>query len=471
MSTIRFIVNSIYPRNAEENVPIDAEIRIVFSNHMNKETVEDSNRIQLLRDNTPIDAKYEYIGMQKALTITPYRELKTGETYRIKIKGLDEGPRTIYDSQLEKDITYYFITKDGPIKDIKIKDLSWSDTIKGKENLTWNDSASELDEQEVKNEEGPTDGDEPSQISTTHQEEGTQVLYDPLMQEQSNLVLEKSFPSSGDLLELDSKMILVFNKDIEANKLQENIFVKKSKLNSLLEDLSTEELIKGTVTTQNETEKDKTLVFQPSVPLEPGTEYELVIKESLSAEFSTTVRIRFHTLFKRMFADVDTVRLVLGQFAERLTDLELAKLINQQSNSIYQLASMMPSFDEAEWPETGGVIIEFPYAASQYVVYSTAYYAILGQSLEGSSGISESIKLADLSVSGSSETSDNLSDLLELLKAEYERWWDVLQGKAEEIKEGVPNPNRYMVTATRAGNTPYPDFQTRVPFEEIGGTA
>ena len=450
MRTTNNIVSKVFPRNGAENFPLDKEIVIEFSQHMLKHTVENKRTITISTGKGIVPAEYEYKEMQRSLHITPV-ELKPGQLYRVKINSLEEGPQTVFEDYSAREYSFIFITEGT------------------KEEIAPPDTEAPTDP--VEPEIPPTEPVEPPTEETpTEPEDDSGVIYDPLEDELNNLHLVESFPDSGDLVELDSYMVFNFNKSINKTTLQENMFVKESKINSLLEKLNKNKLIKGVVEAENETEEDKAFTFKPNEQLKPGIEYQVVIKKELHDELNYDIRINFQTLFERMFADVGTVRLVLGAFAERLTDLELAKLINQQSNSIYQLASMMDSFNESDWAVENGVIVTFPYAASQYVVYSTAYYAILGRSLEGSSGMSESIRLADLSVSGSSESSDNLSDLLELLKAEFERWWDVLQGKAEEIEPGVPNPNYSMAVATRGGdNAPYPDFQTRVPFNELGG--
>ena len=431
-----------YKPHEGQSVPVDRKIEITFAHHMKKDTVEDASRVKLVNKETQEDVPgsvYVYNGPTRKLTIHS-AHLEEGTKYEIIFPEGEDGPETIGGEYPRRTITYTFKTEGE-----KVSSESSQST-----------QASDLETTEGKD--------------STESLNAPKVLYDPFKEVSSNRVsLLESYPENGDLVEPNAKFVFIFDGHVEASDVEENIFVKSSKMSPLLESLQEEKLIYGKAEENSDGEKSVFILTLNSL-LETGQQYQVVVKKELHSSMQNDIRITFHTSFERMFVDVDTVRLVLGQFADRLTDLELAKLINQQSNSVYQLSSMMDSFNEADWVESGGMIIKFPYAAGQYVIYSTAYYAILGQSLETSSGISESIKLADLSVSGSSEVSDSLSDLLEALKAEFERWWNVLKGEPEVIEPGQPNPNYSMRTTTRAGATsPYPDFHTRVPFEDIGG--
>ena len=446
MNKVEFYIESTYPSHGSVDFRINDIIKIKFVYHMQTETVKDTNRIQLLSDEEVVATTNKYNPITKTLEILPREPLEFKQDYIVRIYSGKEGPLTVRGEQLAQDATYVFTTERNPNPEV---DMPEDPEEEPKEEATEEDVGS-------------------NELADSHS--GLRVLSDPFVSQSNYFVLEDSYPKSGDLLEIDVDMVFVFSSTVSTESFEKNVFIKKSSINKLTESIQGVNLIKGTARTNDESNNSKQIIFTPSQHLETGQEYELVIKNTIHPDMSNDYRIVFHTLFDRMFADVSTVRLVLGRFADRLTDLDLAKLINQQSNSIYQLASMMNTFNESDWAEESGVMLTFPYAASQYVVYSTAYYAILGQSLETSSGISETIRLADLSVSGSNEVSDSLGDLLDVLKKEIDRWWNVLQGEAEEIEPGQPNPNYSMGITTRAGATsPYPEFHIRVPFQDIGG--
>lgn len=433
-------VETIKPRNNEEEVSLDTNITINFTNYMEESSVLDPERIHFSSGNKTIPSSRYYDRVKKELIITPSKPLEPGEIYRIHIKSMGDGPYTIEKRMVIRDWYYHFTTE-------------WTETAPEDPNI--DDPG--IDEPNP--EEPPEETEEPPE-----------VIIDPFEPGDETFALIDSYPEYGNLISPSEKMVFVFNKNLTESQVNKNIFIKEKKLSRLLEKLNEDKLIGGSATLDEQNDDQSSFVFEPNKTLSPGKEYELVIRKGIHESLSDDIRITFHTVFLRMFAEVDSVRLTLGRFSEGFTDLDLAKLINQQSNSIYQLASMMSTFDEAEWGEEGGVIITFPYAASQYVVYSTAYYAILGKSLETSSGMSESIKLADLSVSGSTDVSDSLGDLLEMLKKEMDRWWNVLQGEPEEIDPEKPNPNYSVSYGTRgAAQSPYPDYHTRVPFDEIGG--
>ena len=93
----------------------------------------------------------------------------------------------------------------------------------------------------------------------------------------------------------------------------------------------------------------------------------------------------------------------------------------------------------------------------------------LGQTLETSSGQRQEERLGDLTVGGGTTVASSIADLLKLLKEEVDLWWRVLNGQDDLLDEDtlrfVLSPN----TATKAiENYPYPEFQTRVPFRNIG---
>ena len=200
-----------------------------------------------------------------------------------------------------------------------------------------------------------------------------------------------------------------------------------------------------------------------------GKQYEITIDSGLKAlsgkVFSAEQTLTFQTLWEKFYSSVEDVRLLLGLFSEEYTDQQLAELIQQQSIGVYQLASMRDDFVEADW--TNGA----PYAASQYVLYRTAYSVMLSQTLETSSGMKKSFQLGDLSVSESSTVSSEISDLLALFEREMDKWWKALTGE-EEVVAGDYRPtlSKRLGSATKAETDySYPSFLTRASMNDLGG--
>ena len=277
--------------------------------------------------------------------------------------------------------------------------------------------------------------------------------------------LEESYPKEGDLAETLDKVFLRFSEPIDLLTVAENVSLKKDTGSNLLSLFQSAETTSLSIDTEKSVNGYLVLTVSPA--LAAGTAYILELKtglaSTLNSKLQAAVSIHFQTRWSQFFTTVRAVRLLMGRFADAYTDSELAEMIYQQSTEIYQLMSMQTGFNEADWTPA-------PYAATQYVLYRSAYNAMLNQSLESSSGIKKNFQLGDLQVSEASTVSSEIANLLGIFEKEMNKWWNLLTG--EEEYDGIykPNLSKTLGSATKAETDySYPTFLTRAGFNELGG--
>lgn len=426
MSIVNYIVKSFTPSHDTSDVSVNTSIVIEFSEPMNRSTLNEKTVI-LSSDKGIVPAQYDYNGMNRTLKVTPLEPLNEGTYYNLRLLNGEDGLKSAFGDLSNREFSLYFKTEEAPLVE---------------------------PEKPGTPEEAPNP---PIEDTTTPE--------DPI-DSSTDLFLLDSYPGSNGIYKAENPIVLLFSKSIDSKALSSNVFLKERSIHHLLESLSKgnslskDSFISLTVETEGKTDRH---VLKPIADLKSGTEYELVIKDSISEDMFGDIRIPFQTNWSELYTTVEDVRLALGSFSEAFTDAELLRLIHQQSISVYQLISMRDGFNEDDWNG------KFPYAAGQYVLYKTAYQSMLGQIIESSSGMRQSFTLADLSVSNSETTSSEISKLIGLLKDEVDKWWDILNGKSEEEMEGKTLFLRKGASATRGGESnPNPEFITRVPFKELG---
>lgn len=425
----RNMVKSFAPSDGSLNVPLDTKIEIVFEKAMDANSLN-SKTIYIGYEDGKVPLMYEYESLNHVLTLTPKVKLKPETDYEIRILQRDRGPRTAFGGKSLIEYSKWFkttIEKEEQVPEPEVPD----------------------EEQEVIEE--PVEPEEPK----TPDED----IFEPVI---NGLVLLNSFPEQGGIIDTKGQIVLEFSQEVDSENLKNKVYVQKKSLHPLLDGLGLEDKLTPILAE----EKVGTTHLMLVTGLSETDEYELVIEQGLPGKDSSleeSVRISFRTPFEHMYAEVLDLKLVLGEFANSFTDSELMRLIYQQSKSIYELMLLREA-------EVEGWDSSIPYAATQYVLYRSAYQAMVGQVIASSSGIRDTVRLGDLSVSQSENSSREIVDLLELFKKEVDRWWDILNGRTDEEIAGKPNFIRTVDTATRGGQeSPYPDFITRVPFNEIGG--
>ena len=430
MSYIRTVFKALSPSQGETNVERDRVIRIYFQNAMSSITLN-KNTIFLSYNDEPLDSQYEYDALDRVLSITPNEAMLPNEEYTLTFKSGNSGIKTVTNKILFEDIKYGFFTGELFLTEIP----------------------PEEPKEDIEEEEGETPPPEEPPIPEEPEE-----VFDYFR-------VLTTYPDNNQLWKTSEVIAVKFNKAItDASKDLVTLFVKP--ISHLIES-------NETIPTTNSLSSDKTTIYiKPNVEIAKGEEFQLVVSKDIQSTAGESLGSNYviHILSEHEFyyLDVDTLKLVAGDFANGYTDIELANLIGNASHNLYNTLSALEIYEFEEFT----VVTTGPYGASQYVMYSVIYQMVLGNSLLTASGSSKDIKLGDLSVGGSERVSDTLPELLKMLKAELDRWWKVLLHKnptAGDDPEVYMNWYRYGSNATR-GSTDYPnpDFNTRVPFTGLG---
>lgn len=282
------------------------------------------------------------------------------------------------------------------------------------------------------------------------------------------LFLTEHYPQNGTLVPASDKLVLRFNEAIDMTSLLAGTTLTKDNGSSLFALIGNDTVHTLTFSSQNTA--DHTVVLSIAPALANGTAYKVALSADVAtasgSKLNETVSFSFQTEWLHYFTSVRSVRLLMGQFGEAYSDQEIAEMINENSVSVFQLMSMRPDFFEDDWDPA-------PYAAKQYVLYRTAYTAMLNQALESSSGIKKNFQLGDLQVSESTSVSSEISNLLGLFEKEMDKWWTHLYGADEEaVDDGIYKPvlSKALGSATKSETDyAYPTFLTRASFAELGG--
>ena len=418
MASIYNLIKSVLPAQNSLSVLTTIKPSLFFVTSMQADTLTAQTILFYKVNGSVVPATYRYYFMNQVLEIQPTVALDANTQYQVRILSGEQGPRTILGETSSREYIFSFTTEVTTVV------------------------------------EPPPE--EPTVPPTEPAPE--EILLPPFL-------LLDSYPSNESLVALPEKLFFRFNETVDTTTANA-VSLEEKGLSKLFSFFSQEEIA---LTLDSENTKDGYLVYTIATPLASGKQYEITIDSGLKAlsgnVFSAEQTLTFQTLWEKFYSSIEAVRLLLGLFSEEYTDKQLAELIQQQSIGVYQLASMRDDFVEADW--TNGA----PYAASQYVLYRTAYSVMLSQTLETSSGMKKSFQLGDLSVSESSTVSSEISDLLALFEREMDKWWKALTGE-EEVVAGDYRPtlSKRLGSATKAETDySYPSFLTRASMNDLGG--
>ena len=457
MPYIRQLLESLSPKHGAKNVYLDTDIELVFYEMMmfsslNEETVYIVPKSDV---SSKILVKYNYKQTTKTLTLTPEKPLERNTEYLIIIKGGSSGVRSMRGSVNIRDVDYSFLTGEETLK---------------KE--TENDSLEDIEEspeKETSPEESTISEDVAPDVYASFpagSEDDESLRVEPLSYIDFRVV--RTYPSANSLWEKEESIAIKFSQEIElpSNDLVQ-LVVKP--ISDLLE-------AKKIINTTLSLSEDETILYiKPSGQIDSGEEFRLTISGNLLSKEGESLGNKYIldllSHFEFFYLDVETLKLVGGQFVVSFSDIELAKLIGNASVNLYNTLIAIEEAMGGNYTIVTG--IESPYGANQYILYSVLYQTILGSSLTTASGQKRNWRLGDLSTESGTTVASSLPDLLKMLKDEMNRWWDILISKdplAADEDEIYKNWHRQSTSVTRGSTEfPYPDFQTRVPFNDLGG--
>ena len=460
MAYIRQLLESLSPKHGASDVNLDASISLKFKEMMMLSSLNDSTVFIVPKNDSgaKISASYDYSQTTRTLVITPRDLLEENTEYFIIIKGGSSGVRSMRGDTSIKDTEYPFATGQDTLKDDSLpaeETEENSDIIPNplpvEKEAKVEDVAPDIYSSSPLNEGGEVTENEPLSTSTD-----------------SSFRVVRTYPSADSLWETEEPIAIRFSKPVGTPTSSDFSLIIKP-VSDLLE-------TKTTISTALTLSSDKKTVYiQPSGNASAGEEFRLTISEDFASadgeKLSSKYILDLLSHFEFFYLDVETLKLVGGQFVSSYTDMELAKLIGNASVNLYSTLLAIEETMGGEYTIVTG--IDSPYGANQYILYSVLYQTILGSSLTTASGQKTSWKLGDLSTEGSTTIASSLPDLLKMLKDEMNRWWEILISKdplAADENEIYKSWHREATSAVR-GETdfPYPDFQTRVPFNRLGG--
>lgn len=421
MATLYNFIRETLPSHNATAISVGSSVSVVFLSPMQAATLN-STTIILSKANGPVvAADYSYDFISQAISINPTADLEGNTQYQLKILSGETGPKTINGDTSSREYAISFTTE-------------------------------VLIPEEPPIEEPPAE--EPP------------VVEPPV--EVPTLFLTEHYPQNGTLVPASDKLVLRFNEAIDMTSLLAGTTLTKDNGSSLFALIGNDTVHTLTFSSQNTA--DHTVVLSIAPALANGTAYKVALSADVAAasgsKLNETVSFSFQTEWLHYFTSVRSVRLLMGQFGEAYSDQEIAEMINENSVGVFQLMSMRPDFFEDDWDPA-------PYAAKQYVLYRTAYTAMLNQALESSSGIKKNFQLGDLQVSESTSVSSEISNLLGLFEKEMDKWWTHLYGADEEaVDDGIYKPvlSKTLGSATKSETDyAYPTFLTRASFAELGG--
>lgn len=419
MASIYNLIKSVLPAQNSLSVLTTIKPSLFFVASMQADTLTAQTILFYKVNGAAVPATYRYDFLNQVLEIQPATALDGNTQYQVRILSGEQGPKTLLGETSSREYTFSFTTEVlVPVE--------------------------------------PTPEEEPNVPPTEPAPE--EILLPPFL-------LLESYPSNESLVALPEKLLFRFNEPVDPTT-ADAVSLGEKGLSRLFSFFSQQEI---GLTLDSENTKDGYLVYTIATPLAAGKRYEVIIGTGLKAisgnALTAEQTLTFQTVWDKFYSSVEAVRLLLGLFSEEYTDQQLAELIQQQSIGVYQLASMRDDFSEAAWLNGA------PYAATQYVLYRTAYSVMLSQTLETSSGMKKSFQLGDLSVSESSTVSSEISDLLALFEREMDKWWKALTGE-EEVVAGDYRPtlSKRLGSATKAETDySYPSFLTRAGMNDLGG--
>ena len=416
MAILATLIQSIQPANQSKEVPIDINPMLVFSKGISSVTL---NELTIkLEGVAPIPFTYTYHGMSRTLTIKPSVPLDSNQVYKITIVGGALGVQSTVGDTMSKDFVSQFTT---------VEVVS-----------------------------PPEEPDEP-ELPEEPEEPETPIEPTPVVQ----LSLINSYPKSGNILPSGAKIQLAFSLAINPESLSNAFVVREASFSGVI--------VNGSPPLPIDIQllEDGTVVeITPTIERE-GWLHDLIIKKSLTSlsglSLAYPITMNFYSNYPHFYSTVKDVRLLAGSFADNYTDEQITEMIGTTSHELYNFVQYWSNFNEANWTVTVA-----PFGAKQYIDYSIFYKMAFNQSLFGASGQSSEFTLAELSIGGSSSTSSKIADLLELIQAQIDKWWKHLKNMDEDGSSSlyIKAPG----SATRGiTDYPHPDFQTRVPFTDLGG--
>lgn len=453
MAYIRNLISIISPENMKQDISLDTVITVQFESSMNIQSINNQS-IKLFQNNNEITTVLRYSRETKVLTIKPEVLLEPESKIELVFISGINGVKTLIGDTLMKEVVYSFKTNTN-------KETSSVD-------IPSNPISDEIPEVDVGNEETPI-VDVDTNLGNLFPEKETTIPNSNVNIDLSDFHIVETYPSNDGIWNTKEPIAIRFSLPFLEGK-ENKISLFEKPISDLL-------LITETIPfTVNYSEDNRTIFIKPTTEIKSNSGYTIKIEKTFGSNNDLTIEstqsLNIWAQPEFSYLTVEELRLAAGDFASQYTDAQLINLIGLSSKDVYQSILL---YKELYLDDILIITSEvFPYGTTQYVLNSVLYKLVLNESLVTATGRSKNITLGDLTVGGSGSTASNLPDLLKLLKDEIDRWWKIII-KRNPFDSDSDNPAETVwikdITSSTRGinNYPYPDFQTRVPFNELGG--
>lgn len=493
------IVKSITPKNNAKDISTKDSIKIVFTDSMSKDELKKNIIVQEVNGEI-IPTEQAYEGTIKTLTIKPLSLLPFNKKIEVLIKGGSEGIKTVFGDTLMNNISNFFTTEEEQESkaivapsDIKVIDN------KGFISITFNKANATATSYKITNTNQLNslniypDANEETTTNNRIQvplkfEEGLYYLWmkniykekDSIVESEytmhqfeinkeeelpplvTNISIVNSYPGQDSLITDISKFAVEFS-----DKVSNPDLTKCIKINKATESDFSSILFSSYIDVEILEQKENIVIFKAKDDsIEKSIKYRITLDKDIQNEAGAKLGLNKHIDFMvypdKFYTSVKSVRVILGQFNDLFSDLDIMELIADISNATHSRLEKSPTYKAEEW-EDG----KCPYYVSEYVKYKTVYLLVLNNILKQASSQGKDIKLADLSVGEKNMASTELKNLLKLLKDELDKWEDILDNEAKQAK--FAKSKKAVWAKENEFTTTYPDNVSRLPFKELGG--
>jgi len=270
------------------------------------------------------------------------------------------------------------------------------------------------------------------------------------------------YPTQGSLIE-DNQIFVIFSDKLDTLPVDAMYVVQapyKEHLSmvDVLTKYSPSKAIAGTVSVVEMADTaNELLQWVATEPLPLEKEYTLVISKDIKGQNSDILGIRsthaFRTPWTRLYGDIQTIKESLGSFGEYVSDSFIYDSMNVNTQFAYDTASNTASFELSEY-QNGNA----PYYIHQYVNLQTAYDVLLNTVTSSGGSSKEDITLGVLHVAKESNGS-NAVKALSKFKLDIKPWLDMVHGHRNR---GYAKPGGAVKGERGAA---YPEFFTRTDLK------
>jgi len=410
-----FLIIGIAPINNEMNVPVSADIEILFSKAVDSITV-DPNTVYLqdTTTGTRITAALQYVSSDMKIVINPSAPLEGGRKYRTYIVGGNIGIMAADGELLAATAYYEFTTEPGAYE--------------------------------------PTTP--PAEEPTVPSE--TSVLFE----------VSATYPQNGTIHVKPAFIKVLFTNALDAATVShENVYLVQRRfpkalgIMDLMTDYNPAHNVLNSVANPITLENGNSML---SIQINEGdladnTDYTLIIRGNISDGTSTLgvpFASSFHTTISPLYVEPDMLRDEMKAFLINVPDIAMYRRIYDAS---IEARDVVLARDQ-----NMNLLASVPYYVQQYVKHKATYELAVNAVLQDSKTSGSNRSLGDLTVSKDSAQTD-MTKLLRELKDRIKPWLDQLHGRTNR---GYASPG---VVVRGENIETYPDHLARIDFTDLGG--